>query len=168
VFVVSIAGTGFAYSSATAASKNPTCNLRTLGASVGLQGATGSMLGGLSVRNPGATCTLAGRPVVEFRWHGKRVTPPQTPFDPRSLRSLGAIHSSRTLVHGRSLFVWVQWWNYCGAKPWGGGGFRPVAVLRVGKQPGSLTVRFRELVVPPFCNSPRDARFSVSDFGVSP
>ena len=168
MLVVTIAGTDFAHSATAAASNYPSCDLRTLRAGVGLQGATGSMLGGLSVRNPGPTCTLAGPPVVEFQWHGKRVTPPQTPFDPRSFRSIGPFHSNRTLVHGRSLFVWLQWWNYCGAKPWGTSGFRPVAILRVGNQPGSMTVRFRELVVPPFCNSARFARFSVSDFGVTP
>ena len=166
--VVAIAAVGFAYSAAGAASNYPRCDLRTLGASVGLQGATGSMLGGMSVRNPGITCTLAGPPVVEFRWHGQRVTPPQKPFDPRSFRSMGPFHVSRLLVHGKSLFVWLQWFNYCGARPWGDGGFRPVAILRLRNQPGSKIVRFRELVVPPFCNSPRYARFSVSDFGVTP
>jgi hypothetical protein len=165
--VVTIAGTGFTSASAEA-SNYPRCDLRTLHASVGLQGATGSMLGGLSVRNPGATCTLAGPPVVEFRWHGKRVTPPQKPFDARSFRSIGPFHPSRTLMRGKPLFVWLQWWNYCGATPWGDGGFRPVAFLRLKNRPGLLRVRFGELVVPPFCNSPRYARLSVSDFGVAP
>jgi hypothetical protein len=145
-----------------------TCDLSTLRASVGLQGATGSMLGGLTVWNPGPTCTFAGPPSVAFIWQRKQVTPPQTPFDPRSFRSIGPFHPNRTLVHGRTLFVWLQWWNYCGAKSWGNGGFRPVALLRVGSAPGSLSVRFRELVVPPFCNSARDARLSVSDFGTTP
>jgi hypothetical protein len=143
------------------------CDLSTLRASVGLQGAAGSMLGGLSVRNPGPTCTLTGLPVVDFTWQRKRVTPPQTPFEPRSFRSIGPFHQNRTLVHGRTLFVWLQWWNYCGAKPWGAGGFRPTAILRVGNAPGSLSVRLREVVVPPFCNSARYARFSVSDFGTT-
>jgi hypothetical protein len=145
-----------------------TCGLTTLHASVGLQGATGSMLGGLSVRNPGPTCTFAGPPVVGFIWQRKRITPAQRPFDARSYRSIGPYHPNRALVHGRSLFVWLQWFNYCGPKPWGAGGFRPIAILRVGNTPGSLSVRFHELVVPPFCNSARDARFSVSDFGTTP
>ena len=166
--MTTIAGIGVTRSAAAATPNYSRCNLSALRASVGLQGATGSMLGGLSVRNPGPTCAFAGPPVVEFRWQDKRVTPLQKPFDERSFHSIGPFHLSRTLVHGRSLFVWLQWWNYCGAKPWGKDGFRPVAILRVRSEPGSLSVRFRDLVVPPFCNSPRSAQFRVSDFGVTP
>lgn len=168
VIVMAIVGTDFAFSASAATSSYPRCDLRMVRASVGLQGATGSMLGGMSVRNPGPTCTLAGPPVVEFRWQGKRITPAQKPFDARSFRSMGPFHPSRTLIHGKSLFVWIQWFNYCGAKPWGEGGFRPVAFLRIDHEPGSLSVRFREQIVPPFCNSTHYARLSVSDFGVTP
>ena len=76
--------------------------------------------------------------------------------------------ASRTLGHGESLFVWLQWWNYCGPKPWGRGGFRPVATVRVKGEVGSVRAPLREEVVPPFCNSPKFARFSVSDFGRNP
>ncbi len=92
----------------------PTCDLSTLHASVGVQGATGSMLGGLSVRNPGPTCTFAAPPVVEFVWHGRPITPSQSHSIRAPSARSGRYHPNRTLVHGRSLFVWLQWFNYCG------------------------------------------------------
>jgi hypothetical protein len=144
------------------------CDPTKLRATAGLQGATGSMLGGLSLRNPGPTCALTGRPLVEIEWHGKRVTAPQQPFAPGSLKSMGPFHLNRTFVHGKSLFVWLQWMNYCGPKPWGKGSFRPVAILHVEGVPGSVRATFRDGVVPPYCNSPRYSRFSVSDFGTTP
>jgi hypothetical protein len=101
-------------------------------------------------------------------WHGLRVTPAQGPFDPRAFRSMGPFHLNRTLVHGKSLFVWLQWWNYCGAKPWGTRSFRPVAILRVKGEPGSVRAYFRDAIVPPYCNSPKSSKFSVSDFGTTP
>lgn len=159
-------GTLYHWSSAVAAG-SAVCDLARLHATAGLQGATGSLLGGINLSNPGPSCKLAGRPVVELNWHGKRITPPQTPFDPRAFRSMSPFHLSRTLAHGKSLFVWVQWWNYCGPKSWGSGSFRPVAAIRVRGEPGSLTARFRDAIVPPFCNSPRYSRFSVSDFGTA-
>jgi hypothetical protein len=150
------------------APSDASCDLTRLHATVGLQGATGSMLGGITLNNPGPTCTLAGRPVVELEWHGTRVTPPQQPFGAGSLKSMGPFHLSRTLARGKSAFVWLQWMNYCGAKPWGTGSFRPVAILRVKGEPGSVRATFRDAVVPPYCNSPRYSRFSVSDFGTTP
>jgi hypothetical protein len=167
VVVVSVAGLGSARAAAAARGYR-FCDLSRLRATAGLQGATGSMLGGLSVGNLGPTCTLAGRPLVELVWHGRRVTPSQKPFDPRAFRSIGPFHASRTLAHGTSLFVRLQWWNYCGAKLWGNGGFRPVASLRVQHESGLVQASSQEAVVPPFCNSAKYAPFSVSDFGVTP
>lgn len=148
-------------------SGSASCDLAQLRATAGLQGATGSQLGGITVANPGPSCTLTGGPTVELDWHGRRVTPPQAAFAAGALRSMSPFRPSRRLAHGATLFIRVQWWNYCGPAPWGRGSFRPVAVIRVYGAPGSLTARFIEAVVPPFCNSRRDARFSVSDFGTS-
>jgi hypothetical protein len=159
---------GVDHRQATAAPSYASCDLTRLRARAGLQGATGSMLGGLSLRNPGPTCTLAGRPLIELRWHGKRVTPPQQPFAPGSLKSMGPFHLNRTLAHDKSLFVWLQWFNYCGPKPWGRGSFRPVAILRVKGEPGSVRATFGDTVAPPYCNSPKYSKFRVSDFGTTP
>jgi hypothetical protein len=153
---------------AIAASGYASCELTSLRATAGLQGATGSMLGGVTLRNPCPTCTLIGRPVVELDWHGRQVTPPQQRFPRGSLKSMGPFRLNRTLVHGKSLFVWLQWWNYCGPKPWGTGSFRPVAILRVDGESGSVRATFRDAVLPPYCNSPKYARFGVSDFGTTP
>jgi hypothetical protein len=144
------------------------CDLTKLHATAGLQSATGSMLGGISLSNPGPTCTLADQPHVVLLWHGLRVTPPQRRFDPGALRSMGPFHLNRTIVHGKSLFVWLQWWNYCGAKPWGTKSFRPVAILRINGEPGAVRPTFRDPIAPPYCNSPNYSRFSVSDFGTTP
>jgi hypothetical protein len=159
---------GLDHRQVAAAPSYASCDLTRLRATAGLQGATGSMLGGLRLRNPGPTCTLAGRPLIELRWHGKRVTPPQQRFAPGSLKSMGPFHLNRTLAHDKSLFVSVQWFNYCGPKPWGTGSFRPVAILRVKGAPGSVRATFRDAVVPPYCNAPKYSRFSVGDFGTTP
>jgi hypothetical protein len=156
------------FGSGTAASSYAPCDLTTLRATIGLQGATGSMLGGITLRNPGPTCMLSGRPVVALTWHGLRVTPAQRPFDRRAFRSMGPFHLNRTLVHGKALFVWLQWRNYCGVKPWGTGSFRPVAILRVKGEPGSVRAIFRDAILPPYCSSAKSSRFSVSDFGTAP
>ena len=79
---------------------------------------------------------------------------------------MGPFHASRTLGNGGSLFVWLQWWNYCGPKPWGQGGFLPVAILRVQGEAGVVHATFHDgEIVAPFCDSAKFARFSVSDFG---
>jgi hypothetical protein len=166
---VELTGTALAgVGSGMAASSYASCDLTRLRATIGLQGATGSMLGGITLRNPGRTCRLSASPVVALMWHGLRVTPAQRPFDPRAFRSIGPFRLNRTLVHGKALFVWLQWWNYCGTKPWGTGSFRPVAILSVKGKPGSVRAVFRDTIVPPYCNSPKSSKFSVSDFGTTP
>jgi hypothetical protein len=142
------------------------CSLSTLRGSLALQGATGSELGGLTVSNPGPTCSFDERPTVELDWRGLRLTPFQRTFRHASLLSIGFTRVSRVLPHGHSRLVWLQWLNYCGPKlP---AGAEPVAVLRLAGEPGALRVRLRGGFEPPHCNSPAYARFFVTDFALVP
>jgi hypothetical protein len=94
------------------------CEARTLRASLFLQGATGSLVGGAVVRNVGRTpCSLLGRPrarlvgtrALETAW---RVVPARSPspdlsaiYDPPS--------SLRALAPGRAAWVPLRWSNWC-------------------------------------------------------
>ena len=82
-------------------------------ASIGLQGATGSLLGGFRVANTGVrACRLGGFPRLElFRSDGKRVALTVHRGDP-------AFPSSRpvtVLRAGRSATAWIRWGSYCGS-----------------------------------------------------
>jgi hypothetical protein len=145
-------------------SSAPVCVLSRLHATASLQGATGSMLGGVRVSNSGPTCRFAGPPTVELVWHGRQVTPPARSFPRGALRSV-TFRPSRLLHRGGSLFIWTQWWNYCGPKLWSKNSFRPVAVVRVRGQAGAVIARFTSAVEPPYCNTPKGSAFFVSDFG---
>lgn len=87
-----------------------------------LQGATGSLVGGVDLRNAGTrACSLLGWPTASFagggatteRWQVKRLTASPTPLDvladpPGSLRALQP---------GKSAGVSLFWSNWCGAPP---------------------------------------------------
>jgi hypothetical protein len=127
----------------------PPCSAAQLSATAGWQGATQSMLGGATITNTsGAACSLpGGRPAAHISWQGRTLSiqerRPPKPFGPgRPLR---------VLEPGASTVVYLQWWNYCGA--------------RVDlKLPPTVSLRFRDgLTVTatasrqwgvPICNSP--------------
>ena len=80
---------------------------------IGLQGATGNLLGGFTVENTGGrACRLGGFPGLElFRSDGKRVALTVHRGD-------AALPSSRLvklLRPGRSATAWVKWTDYCGS-----------------------------------------------------
>lgn len=86
------------------------CSLK---GSIGLQGATGNLLGGFTVENTGGrACRLGGFPRLElFRSDRKRVALTVHRGD-------AAFPSSRlvTLLRpGRSATAWVKWTDYCGS-----------------------------------------------------
>jgi hypothetical protein len=93
--------------------KMPACTAQSLRGSASLQGATGSMAGGIRVWNRGAeTCRLGGPPKVVLRTRRGRVlvtssaegtvVPPGKAVD--------------RIEPGRSVFAFVLWRNWCG--PW--------------------------------------------------
>jgi Protein of unknown function (DUF4232) len=96
------------------------CRASDLHARLFLQGATGSLVGGVDVRNAGAApCSLLGYPRVSFtgaasvRWRLKLLAASPAPLDvladpPGSLRALAP---------GKSASVAIFWSNWCGAPP---------------------------------------------------
>jgi hypothetical protein len=127
-----------------------------LRASAGLQGATGSQLGGVSVTNASDhTCALPVAPQVSLVWHGRELAVRQVAFTPSWLRSEYPHGSTRIRLLGprRTAFVVLQWWNWCGPRPWGRGNLQGFLQLRLPGQPGSVMARLRE-VAAPYCNRP--------------
>ena len=91
----------------------PACLAPDLSARLGLQGATGAMEGGVTVRNRTAhRCVLLGRPSVWFLVRGSqllvRVAPGPSTTGVRRERPL-------TLAPGGRAFVHLRWSNWCGA-----------------------------------------------------
>jgi len=89
----------------------PRCRASQLSATIGFGGATGSLLGGATVKNTSdSTCTLPrGRPRVRISLHGRplsvrEVVPPNQPP--------GA--TAHVLRPGHKAIVWLQWFNWCG------------------------------------------------------
>ena len=89
----------------------PPCRASQLSTSIGLQGATGSLLGGASIENTsGSACSLpGGRPTVAITASGEtlRVREQVPPH---------AFPGSRAhvLTPGAKALVWMQWLNWCG------------------------------------------------------
>ena len=88
------------------------CRAGDLSASVAFQGATGNLLGGLSIANHGQrTCAIGGRPrLALFRADGRRVALAVRPGD----RRLPAAKAVRVLAPARSATAWILWDSYCG------------------------------------------------------
>jgi hypothetical protein len=100
----------------------PSCRAQDLRAKLFLQGATGSLVGGVRLTNGGrSACSLLGRPQIVFTgaaassttWHVKKLArspePPDVLADPPG--------SLRALQPGKSAGVALFWSNWCGARP---------------------------------------------------
>jgi hypothetical protein len=112
------------------------CRASDLHAHLFMQGATGSLVGGVELRNAGARpCSLLGWPTVSFagggatgeRWQVKKLAASRAPLDvladpPGSLRALQP---------GKSAGVSLFWSNWCGpgATPTGSGGALPGSIV---------------------------------------
>ena len=98
----------------------PACRASDLHAHLSLQGATGSLIGGIAFRNAGsAPCSLIGPPRISFagaggeHWRLKRLARQPAPRDvladpPGSLRALAP---------GKSAGIALYWLNWCGTAP---------------------------------------------------
>jgi hypothetical protein len=98
---------------ALAVASPPACRGPDLAARLALQGATGAMEGGVTVRNRTAhRCVLFGRPSVWLIEHGSqllvRIAPGPSTTGARRARPL-------TLRPGGRAFVRLRWSNWCGA-----------------------------------------------------
>jgi hypothetical protein len=134
----------------------PACTAGQLRASGGLQGAAGSQLGGMSVTNRAATaCALPSKPRVSLAWRGRKLAVRQVPFPRGWLRTQypAPLTRVRVLAPRHTAYVVLQWWNWCGARPWGGHDFPGVAELRLSAHRGTVSARLRDTAAP-FCNAP--------------
>jgi hypothetical protein len=86
------------------------CQPQNLTASAAFQGATGSQLGGVMVRNRApVACTLPSSPVLYFRYSGGVLKPLQR----------GQEGSRVLLAPGERLWSAAQWSNWCAPTPHG-------------------------------------------------
>jgi hypothetical protein len=127
-----------------------------------LQGATGTMLGAVWIRNvSGAPCSLGGRPRVEITNRAGRIFP--TRERTFSLSATGA-HPRPMLLPGRHALLHLDWSNWCGA--WSGppASFRRL-FLHVTLTNGSR-LRLPIRTGRPRCDQPKAPSFlAVSAFG---
>lgn len=137
----------------------PPCRAPDLHAHLFLQGATGSLVGGVTLLNVGRRpCALLGRPALSFagpaaareRWRSERLAP--SPAAPDVLADPPG--SLRALAPGKSASVALAWSNWCGPGSTAGGGpGPPPAALLVGLASGT-TIRV-PLAAAPRCDAPQ-------------
>jgi hypothetical protein len=137
----------------------PPCKAADLRTHLFLQGATGSLVGGITLLNAGATaCSLVGRPSFSFtgaaaaaeRWRVKKLAassaPPDVLADPPG--------SLRALQPGKSAGIQLFWSNWCGpgAVATGASGAPPDAIV-LGLASGTrISVRVTQA---PRCDAPQ-------------
>jgi hypothetical protein len=121
----------------------PPCRASQLGSRLSLQGATGSLVGGVDLTNDGPrACALLGRPVVSFAGATEPVmvlaAAPQTGRDDALLDPPGSL---RALAHGKTASVTLWWSNWCGRGATAGGrGGVPPRAIRLGLPGGTAVV----------------------------
>jgi hypothetical protein len=136
----------------------PACRARDLHARLFLQGATGSLVGGVELTNAASSpCSLLGRPRISLTgpaaartpWHVRRIArssgPPDALVDPPG--------SLRSLRPGKSAVVSLYWSNWCGpgSRPAGGPGTPPAGVEIRPPGGGSLVLPVARA---PRCDAP--------------
>jgi hypothetical protein len=149
--------------------KTPMCGLPDLRVSASFQGATGSALGNIVVRNVGGlTCTLPASPTIRLSWHKHPLALRQVRFPSGWLARMDPHWATplHLLAPGESSRVVLQWSNWCGARPWGTGPFRPLVELKLPGQPGLLTARVGAMNAP-VCTAPSPSRARASTIRVS-
>jgi hypothetical protein len=146
----------------------PPCRGSVLRARLFLQGATGSLVGGVNLLNAGsAPCSLLGWPAVSFTGAAASTTPLQVKELPRSPVPLDVLAdppgSLRALAPGKSASVSLWWSNWCGpgSVPTGSPGTPPDGI--------DLALAGGTSVVVPLAQAPRcDAPQSPSLLSVGP
>jgi uncharacterized protein DUF4232 len=146
----------------------PPCRGSSLRAQLFLQGATGSLVGGVNLLNAGsAPCSLLGWPAVSFTGAAASKTKVQVKELPRSPAPLDVLAdppgSLRALAPGKSASVSLWWSNWCGpgSVPTGSPGTPPDGL--------ELALAGGTSVVVPLAQAPRcDAPQSPSLLSVGP
>jgi hypothetical protein len=150
--------------------KTPVCGLPDLHASASFQGAAGSALGGLLVRNVGGlACTLPAIARIQLSWHNRPLAVRQVRFRSGWLARMNPRWATplHVLAPGASARVVLQWSNWCGARPRVNGLFRPLVELTLPSNAGVLAARV-DAMSAPSCNAPSAARGRASTIRVSP
>jgi len=147
----------------------PPCRAGELAAQLALNGATGSLVGDVELRNAGTTpCALLGHPTISFTgaaarqetWRVRELAaspaPPDVLADPPG--------SLRSLAPGKAASVALFWSNWCGpgATPTGSPGASPDALTLRLPSGTTLTVPLSKA---PRCDAPQDpSTISVGPF----
>jgi hypothetical protein len=150
---------------AGAAPDVPACAARHLAADFGMQGATGSIVGPLRVRNVGRrSCRIGGRPRVRI------LTRPRAilwivPIAGAPHRPFGDERTVSVLAPGRRASAFLIWSNWCGAWPTGAARYRRLVLEATLGTGATLRLPFR--TYGPRCDFPRrPSTLSVSPFTV--
>jgi len=130
----------------------PLCRSSQLSANAGFQGATQTMLGGVTLQNASSTaCSLPGRrPQMSISWRGKRL-----PTQERKMVTGPPWPRARVIAPGAKADVFFQWWSCGGSGP--KAAVRPTFLVRFGHGL-QLTARSGE-ATPAFCGGLGGTRF---------
>ena len=135
---------------------HPACSAPDLSTHAAFQGATGSMFGGITVMNRSSlACSLPQTTIVSLSWHGRPLAVTTRPFPPNWLRRMNPqwARPLTVLARGGRAQVILQWFNWCGATPWGQNrGFHLTVGLTIAHQPAAVEATTTDLVAPPYCN----------------
>jgi hypothetical protein len=130
----------------------PLCRSSQLSGSAGFQGATQTMLGGVTIRNTSnVACSLPQRrPLVTISWRGKPV-----PTKERRMRTAPPWPQAHILAPDTTSNVFFQWWSCGGPGP--KAAIRPTFQLRFGR--GLAVTASSADVTPAFCGGLGSRRF---------
>jgi hypothetical protein len=138
----------------------PACAARAVRARLFLQGATGSLVGGVDLINAGPRpCALLGRPTISFTGAAATTTRVEVKELPRSPEPPDVLAdppgSLRALAPGKSASVSLWWSNWCGpgSVPTGSPGAPPSGLELTLPGGTSLVV---PLTQAPRCDAPQD------------
>ena len=145
IYAVAIGSTVSGSARANAAGAGaPLCESSQLATTAGLQGATQTMLGGMTLENiSAAACSLPQiRPRMTLSWRGEPL-----PTQQRKMTTAPPWPLARVLAPGAKADVFFQWWSCGGSGP--KAAVRPAFTLRFGQR---LVVTARSSdVTTPFC-----------------
>jgi Domain of unknown function (DUF4232) len=130
----------------------PLCRASQLFASASFQGATQTMLGGVTFQNiSGTACSLPGRrPQMSIGWHGK-----QLPTQQRNMATAPSWPRAGTIAPGATADVYFQWWSCGSSGP--KAPVRPTFLVNFGH---GLRIRARSAeTTPAFCGGLGGRRF---------
>src|SRR5207248_3466625 len=144
------------------------CRAANLHASIFLQGATGSLVGGVTLTNRGPACALVGRPRASLtgpaaqttQWRTRKIASAGEAADPLA----DPVGSLRALAHGKSARVGLVWSNWCGpgSSAAGSSGQRPRALVLALASDTTLRLPLGRA---PRCDSPSSpSKLSVEPF----